>query len=333
MLVRKACPLMVFVACAVLLCSFGAQARKDNLPRLPGSRLLTGYPLQDLTVTSEKESWRLQEEQTMVTIVPSMSRDGMTVASALIKGGNRWADPILAIATYSMRDKKWTEHKEVLSPADFARGIAMTPDGSKLAWAAMDPGPRTPALHFLDLKSGAESVSSPIADLTSELSWSPDGKRIVYEVNRGTTEIRPVIEILDLATGKTTKLADGKSPAWSPTGEWIAYLGWTENREDPQNRYYQPETNQVVLIHPDGTGRKVLLTLGTRRWFLGILGSEQRGFRFAPVWSPDSKRLLLNELADVDKYTFDIHLLDLSTLNLSRKFKDTSPVYGWAEAK
>jgi hypothetical protein len=63
------------------------------------------------------------------------------------------------------------------------------------------------------------------------------------------------------------------------------------------------------------------------------LRSVYRRFNYSPVWSPDSGALLLNELANAETFTFDIHLLDLSTLKLTRKFKNTMPVYGWAEAR
>jgi hypothetical protein len=53
----------------------------------------------------------------------------------------------------------------------------------------------------------------------------------------------------------------------------------------------------------------------------------------APVWPPDSKTILLNELVDIDKGTVDIHLLDITTLKSKIVFKDTLRVLGWAEAR
>jgi len=73
-------------------------------------------------------------------------------------------------------------------------------------------------------------------------------------------------------------------------------------------------------------------TLGKDR-FLGVLFPVDRIFRYAPVWSPDSATLLLNEFADWEKGRFDIHLLDLSTVRTTRKFKKSPPVFGWAAAK
>lgn len=79
------------------------------------------------------------------------------------------------------------------------------------------------------------------------------------------------------------------------------------------------------MIHPDGTGFKVLATRSGNKFF--------DLFMEAAVWSPDSKTILLNKLHDADKFTFDIYLLDLATLKMAKKFRAAPPVYGWAAAK
>jgi Tol biopolymer transport system component len=73
------------------------------------------------------------------------------------------------------------------------------------------------------------------------------------------------------------------------------------------------------MVHPDGSDDKILITL-------------PRGSSFVetPVWSPDSRTLLLNQLRDGEKWTMDIRLLDLARLRLKTKFKDVPPVFGWA---
>jgi Tol biopolymer transport system component len=53
----------------------------------------------------------------------------------------------------------------------------------------------------------------------------------------------------------------------------------------------------------------------------------------APVWSPDSRTLLINKWHDEDKATMDIYLLDLATLKMSKKFGNTPPVFAWVAAK
>jgi len=60
---------------------------------------------------------------------------------------------------------------------------------------------------------------------------------------------------------------------------------------------------------------------------------KNRVFATPAVWSPDSAKILLNEAWDSEKGTVSIHLLDLATLKLSRKFKDVPPVFGWAVAE
>jgi hypothetical protein len=52
--------------------------------------------------------------------------------------------------------------------------------------------------------------------------------------------------------------------------------------------------------------------------------------RVAPVWSPDSTQLLLNQLADWNTWRMDVHLLDLSEGKLTPVSKNGVPVSGWA---
>lgn len=321
---RRARNVMVFVAYAALWSGLVAGMKKDNLPRLPAAALLLGYP-PSLTVTTPSSTWTEEQGDDYLNVYPSISHDGMMIGSARIKSG--YADfpgtrRILAIAAYSVLHGRWMEYNQI---QDFQGAIAISQDGSKLAFVLPTRPERDKVFaHIIDLKTGTEKTF-PVKGYQDgvTLSWSPDGRRIAYDVlpkdliARGG--VYPLeIEILDLETGKTTKIADGHKPAWSPSGEWIAYFGVARDKWVAP----PPPRNQLLLIRPDGTGSKVVALLRGERAFSG-----------APVWSPDSKTILLNEVRDELKGTKDIHLLDLATKKMTRKFKDVPPVFGWAEAK
>jgi hypothetical protein len=84
------------------------------------------------------------------------------------------------------------------------------------------------------------AVPSPQGLPTSTMSWSPDAKRLAVD-SRGR------VAVLDLATGNVQSLVEGSKPAWSPSGEWIAYL--------------ESGGAKCFLVHPDGTGVKVIKKL------------------------------------------------------------------------
>jgi len=293
----------------------------DSLSRLPAAVLLTGYPPFKLFVTSEKETWKLQEEGSSFYVHPSMSGDGRIIASARL-GHDSSSREVLAVATYSMLNRKWTEHEQIV---DFRRGIAISPDGSRLAFAVRDPVIKGIRLRIIDLKTGKMSSSPEIGKHDRiDLSWSPDGRSVVYDMNQSLLHESPRhgVFVLDLESGKISKIVEGRAPSWSPSGEWIAFL---ESSESPsQGQWiYAPGSDRLSVIRPDGTGSRVLVTLPKDRYFAA-----------SPVWSPDSSRILLNELWDSEKGTVRIHLLDVSTLKLTTtKFKDVPPVFGWAVAR
>jgi Tol biopolymer transport system component len=112
------------------------------------------------------------------------------------------------------------------------------------------------------------------------------------------------------------------SPSWSPSGEWIAFYDYQSGRDDVKKGWYADNANRVSVIHPDGTGHKVLATF-----------KPDESLSVPPVWSPGSQSILVNKSHDSDKGTMDIYLLDIVTQQLAKKFGNVPPVYAWAAAK
>jgi hypothetical protein len=169
------------------------------------------------------------------------------------------------------------------------------------------------------------------------MSFSPRGDRLAY----GSYPIR----VWDIDNNTETEVAAAEMPAWSPDGEWIAYV---DSEKDQRH-------STVGLVRPDGSGDKIVIRLPRDDSFAG-----------SPVWSPDSKSLLLNvnrghipaimlpldyiafvflitfhdiwpisrladKLFEDEPAVLDMRLLDMRTLKLKTVRKDVWLVHGWAE--
>ncbi len=318
-----------FVICVTLANGLQAQAKPGDFPQIPGAELLTGYASYALAVTSPREVRIIQNSGVMLPIAPSMSRDGTIVASAYQRPGTITLDkhgrhgPVV-FATYSVVSKMWREYGEHV----YVGTLAVSPDGTQLAYCDYK-GEAAPAglpdtgqadtrfegpvrLHILDLRTGVEQLGPALGnENVGELSWFPDGRRIAYSIGWLGGRASSSVWVADLESGKTSRIvSDGAGPAWSPSGEWLAYVA-------PSDRH-----RSVWVVHPNGTGARRTLTLRGNDEFSGPL-----------VWSPDSKQLLLNTLIDIDSLACSIKLMDVSTLEIRRLFRHKAPILAWAEWK
>jgi TolB protein len=171
--------------------------------------------------------------------------------------------------------------------AAFHRGDRSTPTAAvangRIAFSGVDG--MTWQIYSVEPNGTGLTQLSDVSDLevAGDPAWSPDGKRIVYVVQRfhedGRTD-RSDIWIMNADGSDPRPLTDGPgssaSPAWSPNGTEIAF-----SRGDPSNLY---------VIGADGSGLRRVTSL--------TAGDDSAS---SPSWSPDGSRIVFSPSGEVEK--------------------------------
>ncbi len=163
-------------------------------------------------------------------------------------------------------DGRWIVASDRLDDTSARRRIAVfATDGSEM--------------RILDLGdlSGSDPSWAPTSDLVVFAGVSPDGSRSLYTIPvDGSAEPVPLV---DVGVDATPYGVDPE-PAWSPDGQWIAYLGITSGAQ-------VPPTTAVHLVRPDGSEDHIL--------------AVPAGWSSTPTWAPDSRSLLVrHEIGSVE---------------------------------
>ncbi|HEX6420502.1 MAG TPA: hypothetical protein VFZ77_18520 [Acidimicrobiales bacterium] len=180
----------------------------------------------------------------------------------------------------------------------------LSPDGTKVGFNSTATNLAVPAtdgrnddVYVRDLATGTTTLVSVNADGTaggdgqSNLTgFSPDGERVLFvswarNLVPGGSSAGAIYE-RDLATGTTTKLADGVSAAYSPSGDAVAFF-----------------TVRNVFLRDAATGTVTELSAGPS-------GSQLTG---RPYFSHDGTRVAFARWTNPDFVRTDIYVYDLAT--------------------
>jgi Tol biopolymer transport system component len=188
-----------------------------------------------------------------------------------------------------------TGARQVTHDANGAWSPAWSPDGTSIAYEALDGG-HVHSLNVLDVDSGESTQitavnrayvravdQSLLPHQPLEPQFTPDGSSLVYT---GGSDRRPVIRTVSVAGGESTlligpagNLRDAENGSVSPDGSLVTFLG--------------------SQIGGPGLQRWVANTDGTERRLLpDVYGIPCRS-NPAGTWSPDGSRIVCSEASRI----------------------------------
>jgi TolB protein len=193
-----------------------------------------------------------------------------------------------------------THHEDAKEPS-------WSPDG-QIAFTTMSCDECPSTLTEVDPAGTTEVQIDPPVEHLFQPSWAPDGRRVaVVGLGRG---IYVVDTELQTAERLTTGVSD-EAPAWSPTGDLIAYhrqirdtnydlftvepatgrkQRLTNDSAQQTNPAWSPDGTQLAFAQQQANGRWAIFTMrrdGSRKRRITATGTSAQ----EPSWSPDGQRI------------------------------------------
>ena len=157
----------------------------------------------------------------------------------------------------------------------------IAPNGKFVAFLARLLGvPHKSGVFLLEADSGRIRILSEA--IVTEVSWSPDSKKIAY--GEGNYSEKRKLKIINIETGKILDTGVyGYGVGWSPDGKWLAFatnFKSTWDQLDGTIVKMNIETREMKNLTEPGINVKNKLIKHRE-----VFGS------FSPIWSPDGKKI------------------------------------------
>ncbi len=215
---------------------------------------------------------------------PAISPDGKWLAY-----GSRYEEKTgLRIRDLATGEERWLaypiqrDNQEAMLETDALPGYDFTPDGTAIVisyggeiWRVPVDGSAAARIPFsaeVDVAIGPEvKFQYPIDDTPTLVASqirdavpSPDGKRVAFSALGD-------LYVMDLPSGEPRRITRGSEgeyhPAWSPDGQWVAYVTWSN------------DGGHLYKVRADGRAQPVRLT-------------REAATYYATQWSPDGARIV-----------------------------------------
>jgi Tol biopolymer transport system component/C-terminal processing protease CtpA/Prc len=207
---------------------------------------------------------------------PTLARNGSLLAY-LYDGDLYTAKPdgsdAKKVSIVARSDDK-INNQERVTLTQFATESELSPDGKQLALVIRGD------IWLIPVSGGDAKrlTEDPASD--GDISWSPDGKKLVFISDRGN---RTDVYTLDVQTKALTRLTDDtdieSNPIWSPDGKWISFA--------------KAGAKAGLYVTPSGGGaaRRLAEGNGNNNFGNGIVSH---------TWSPDSRWVAFSRM---DRYS------------------------------